>query len=139
MKICGLQLGYNGVNCKNQTKIPRLCFHGVISKILRYKLWNDSLILLWLHLRVLEWIKVMTTNLLKSITMSSSTREPYWFFIFPCGFLGVVKNMVKTIMYLNYWKTRNGHQKESWNIVFWLFDLFLFSYLQVDIASSCLM
>jgi hypothetical protein len=39
--------------------------------------------------------------------------------------------MVKKMMYLSYGKTRNGHQKESWNIVFWLFDLFLFSYLQV--------
>jgi hypothetical protein len=117
MKFCGLQLGYNGIKCiKFQDFVPMVLFQrykGIIFKVVSTS-WSDSLILLWLHLQVLEWGRVMITNLLRSIIiMSSSTQEPYWFFIFPCGFLGVVKSMVKKMMYLNCWKTRNEDQKES--------------------------
>jgi hypothetical protein len=113
----GYKLGYNGIKCiKFQDFVPMVLFQrykGIILKMVSTS-WSDSLILLWSHLQILEWGRIMITNLLRSIIiMSSSTQEPYWFFIFPCGFLGVVKSMVKKMMYLNCWKTRNEDQKEN--------------------------
>jgi hypothetical protein len=43
--------------------------------------------------------------------------EPCWFFILSCGLLGVIRNLVKEVMYFGDWNTRQGYSKGSCGMV----------------------
>jgi hypothetical protein len=61
--------------------------------------------------------------------------EPCWFFILSCGLLGVIRNLVKEVMYFGDWNTRQGYSKGSCGMVGVFQGLPLVFNLQVNVVN----